>query len=118
MTQPSPEAVERMMAHFRAVVAKYAHVKDDGGAMNPELEEARAIVAMLPEPVDPDLIEAREIAASECRKVGATAAAEQIETSIAAPETIGDHFNKSNAAIVGAALAAIKRGRALAESGK
>ena len=51
---PSPELVERMVAHFRHVCAKYEHVKPKSPLHNPELVEARAILAEL-DPVDPDL---------------------------------------------------------------
>lgn len=64
MTDLSPEVVGRMVAHFRSVAAKYSHVKDGAGNFNEELREVRAIVALLPEQVDPDLVEARKIAAS------------------------------------------------------
>lgn len=64
-------------------------------------DEARAIVAELPEPVDPDLLEARGIAA----KFG--------QTSIPYANGNYDHYP-----MVVAALAAIKRGREMEREGR
>lgn len=56
MTAKIPqEAVERMVALVRGMA-----VGDPRIAACPHCTEARAIVAMLPEPVDPDLPEVRE----------------------------------------------------------
>lgn len=63
MGEISQELVGRMVAHFRAVADKYQHVKGGAGNFNNELREVRAIVAELPKPVDPDLIEARKLVA-------------------------------------------------------
>ena len=57
----SAELVERMVAHFRSVASKYAHVQAGSGNFNDELAEVRAIAAALPVPADPDWIEAGEI---------------------------------------------------------
>jgi hypothetical protein len=54
----SPEVVERCVTLVRLLVA-YEAVDD---IEKPLADEARAIVALLPEPVDPDLIEARRMA--------------------------------------------------------
>lgn len=66
------------------------------------VDEAREAATMFPEPVDPDLIEARRCAADWC------AGMEDI--------IISGASDKSGYVTV--ALAAIKRGRALAEAGK
>lgn len=98
----APELVERMVAHFRAVVAKFpspATQKTD-----PLLKEAREIVALLPKPIDPDLIEARLIVvrlALPGRYDGITGFA----------AGAGDADEKPYTRAV---LAAIKRGRELA----
>lgn len=60
MTDLSPETVERMVALVRRM-AGYAGVYPKGEAAHEFVSEASAIAADLPEPVDPDLVEAREI---------------------------------------------------------
>ena len=52
----APEIVERCVALVRGLA--------DGSIVAAGYPEARAIVALLPEPVDPDLIEARHVAGS------------------------------------------------------
>lgn len=54
MGEISPELVERMVALVR-------HMARDVVARDIHFNEARTIVAELPKPVDPDLIEAREV---------------------------------------------------------
>jgi hypothetical protein len=94
MTDLSPETVGKLVDHARRVVAKYHDVKP---GKNPELDDLRAIVAELPEPVDQDLVEARKV----CEEV--------IPSGSAFLEGEWDDGD-----IMVAALAAIKRGRALA----
>jgi hypothetical protein len=56
----SPEMVERMIALLRSQVAKM-----DGETFVTEgVAEARAIVAALPAPIDPDLVLARNLASA------------------------------------------------------
>ncbi len=72
--------------------------------------EARAIVALLPKPVDPDLIEAREIAASHSTKGSFI--------SISAGELTAEHIRagiRDDDVFVRAIATAIKRGRELAQ---
>lgn len=95
--RPSDELVGRMVAHFRAVVEKY---KDVNPRNNAELIEARAIVAELPKPVDPDLVEAREICAlAQHPRFSSPEAAESYRLGAYDSDTCVQH-----------ALAAIKRG--------
>lgn len=67
MSEIEPETVDRMVALIRRVAAELDHYH--GYAANAMQMEGRAIVALLPEPVDPDLIEARKIVASLCYRV-------------------------------------------------
>lgn len=91
-----PEVVERMIALVREL-AKVTTIKA------PWIIEARAIVALLPEPIDGDLVEARECAAqAQLLAVGELTRAGKMD----------------DQPIVIAALAAIKRGRALAAGGR
>lgn len=92
MTNPQdipPEVVERMIGFVRNVSEMTTSAMDD-------LEEARAIAALLPEPVDPDLLEAKAIVKE------------------AYPEMRADYAGRR----ISIALAAIKRGRDLERSGK
>lgn len=70
------------------------------------LADARAIVALLPEPVDPDLLIAREVAANTLVALGASS-----EMIAAADIREGTGDDKI---IMHAVLFAIKRGRELA----
>lgn len=63
------ELAVRMAALVRNIV-NYEAVDD---IEKPLADEARAIVALLPEPVDPDLVECREILACEAETKGWTA---------------------------------------------
>lgn len=97
-----PEVVERMIALVRAV-------SGHGGTMV-NLSEARAIVALLPEPVDADLLEARERAIALLSKTAVSnGIPDQHPAIIRIREGRGDH----NSFVVDI-LAAIKRGRELA----
>lgn len=60
MSDISPEAIERMVALVRERI--FAYREWDADSFPNYITEARAIVALLPEPVDPDLPIAREIA--------------------------------------------------------
>jgi hypothetical protein len=66
MTAPTPEiapeVVERAIALVRDMSAVKGILTEDG--INEDYAEARALVALLPEPVDADLIEARKICQS------------------------------------------------------
>lgn len=67
MTEISPELVERMVALMRRInVDMFAHLNGTEGGISPSeiRDEARAIVAELPAPVDPDLLLAREVTAA------------------------------------------------------
>lgn len=66
MNRTSQEALERMEGLLRRMAAGIgAHTISQGGIGCVELEkEAREIVAMLPEPVDPDREEACKVVAS------------------------------------------------------
>lgn len=101
-----PEVVERMIALVRRLSASL----DKGSTVFPSLSsmehyaEARAIVALLPEPVDADLVEARRIAVEQLTAPGQS----EVFLGLIADGT-NDHYSE-----VRIALAAIKRGRALA----
>lgn len=93
-SEVGPEVVERMIALVRAV-------SEHGGTMV-NLAEARAIVALMPEPVDADRVEVRRIVADalpQKLRAGILAGDEDHTVSITAP------------------LACLKRGRALAQGG-
>lgn len=93
----SDELVERMVTFLRKLD------KWDGSyALASDMTEARAIVAKLPQPVDPDLLEARAIEARICREVENSRDAERVER--------GEFDERPGMQGV---LAAIKRGRAL-----
>jgi len=100
-----PEVVERAiglaqwMEHVRGLHADY-YTRWGFEAW----ERARAIVALLPEPVDADLIAAREMAAVEADKLGHKWV----------PRILAGEKDEDPQAGVSLALAAIKRGRALA----
>jgi len=93
-----PEVVERMVAFVRA--CDHISLPTDGW----QFTEARAIVALLPEPVDPDLVEARELAAVASEKLSHPWA----------PKIRAGEKDDAPQAGVSLALAAIRRGRALA----
>lgn len=87
----APELVERMVALVRGMVAlPEASARPHGAAF----EKAREIAALLPEPIDPDLIEAIALVNSKIDISGAA--------------TKAQHW------AVQMALACIKRGRELA----
>lgn len=103
----NPEAVERMVALVRERI--FAYRECDADSFPNYITEAHEIAAMLPEPVDPLLVEARDVAgdamaagtyAGQCYSTGA----------INAVRTGADDGN----AYVRAALAGIRRGRELA----
>lgn len=106
-----PELVERMLALVRQIGGGFwlNGVNEDGITPYDAVEAARTIVAELPEP-DPDLIEARKIASEKLWKLGASAEA------IAAGDI--SEGKGDDKIIMHAVLAAIKRGRQLAESPK
>lgn len=97
MSEVAPEVVERMVALVRQI-----------GSMTPRttaqdywFPEAAAIVALLPEPVDPDLIEARKLAFDFAGTMGPKP-----------PGILDGEMDDSEALL--ALYAAIKRGRELA----
>jgi hypothetical protein len=113
MSEVSPELVERMVA----LVTRMAGKSSIGASFKEEspiswdsrhYDEARAIADHLPKPVDPDLIEARELVAA--------AVAYGRSTYIPLSPSVDDF--RSGAADAGTlianTLAAIKRGRELA----
>lgn len=61
MTDIAPEVVERALTHVRTMAAKVEgwHFS----AMGSDYQEAHLIAALLPKPIDPDLLEAREMVA-------------------------------------------------------
>lgn len=93
----SQELAQRMAVLLRSQVERHAGEAD----VAPALNEARAIVAELPEPVDPDVLEARRLV--EC-------------TVHWSPQTDRDLASGKNddTPEMRIALAAIKRGRELA----
>jgi hypothetical protein len=94
-----PEVVERMVALVRhAAVSASGHTK----------EEARAIAALLPEPVDPDLVEARKLVAERNGNL-------RIECGYR--QQVLDGQEDDHPAVINT-LAAIKRGRELERAGK
>lgn len=97
--------VERMVAALRlaADMGSMSHADDIDAAG----EAARAIVAELPEPVDADLLEARKLACENSRWE------RNCDQWRATEEGRQDHIP-----MVRAALAGIKRGRALEREGK
>lgn len=97
-----PALVARMVAHCRGVVDRFKNLSSTN---NPELAEAREIVAMLPKPVDPDVIEARRIALrfSLPASVGSLSSYRV---------GLGEFDNHD---VMNALTAAIKRGRELAQ---
>ena len=58
MSEIAPELVSRMIALIETVAA---NGKNTSSGVMGYADEAKAIIALLPEPVDPDLIEARKI---------------------------------------------------------
>lgn len=104
MSEISPELVERMVAHFRSVHKHYEGYRD---IENPHLAEVREIFSLLPVPVDPDLIEAREI-------VKATLTEGNHKRCNCRSEIDAGEWD--NGQKVRATLAGIKRGRELAAS--
>lgn len=90
----SPELVERMVALVRQCAGQPLH----GQALHDVDVEAQSIVAQLPEPIDPDLMEARQIAA--------------FHAGAARDGTMNGEWD--NSLYVQNALKGIKRGRELA----
>jgi len=99
-----PEVVERMVALVRAMAAVPVATAPWGGHQLDPFGCARAIVALLPKPVDPDLVEARELAAVASEKLSHPWA----------PKIRAGEKDDAPQAGVSLALAAIRRGRALA----
>lgn len=97
----APELVERMAALVRQIAAAYTPEGNSRRYMD-EGDEARAIAALLLKPVDPDLIEAREIAARD-NEANAPNASQMVRDG-----------RCDDSPIVTCALAGIKRGRELA----
>lgn len=97
MTDVEPEIVERMVGFVRSCAEKPALTLYDSLVI---INEARAIVALLPEPVDPDLVEARLLSIS-------FRSGEKIKDEIMSGK-------RDDEEAIQALLAAIKRGRQLA----
>jgi hypothetical protein len=102
MAEISQELVERMAKALRERVHAYRHWDIDAPAY---VEEIRAIVAELTEPVDPDLLIAREIVKATFSPNSPTVGETREEVDSGAWDT---------AQCVQTALAGIKRGRELA----
>lgn len=101
----SAELIDRMARLLRQQVDSLKHYSED--SVTDAVKEARAIVAELPEPVDADLLEARKLACENSRWE------RNCDQWRATEEGRQDHIP-----MVRAALAAIKRGRALEREGK
>lgn len=108
-TDISPELVERMVAHIQHMAETCADRPSIRGRARADWDELHAIAALLPKPVDPDLIEAREVGASCCD-------GRQPWLFIMQPEAwrAGSNDDTHKMQLV---LAAIKRGRELAIGG-
>ncbi len=109
MSDISPELVDKMVTLVRTMAACGEPLTDHfikGSGAYFAYRDAKAIAALLPEPVDPDLIEARELAIKHCTNVGTTG------------EGIDEYAVREGRYDQGYAvrgmLAAIKRGRELA----
>lgn len=106
MAEISQELVERMATVIRAYAhSDGSHIKT-GRSVHAEL---LAVASELPVPVDPDLLEAREVAASYCQKGS--------YISISAGEASANHIRaglRDDDTFVQAMLAAIKRGKEIA----
>ncbi len=98
MTDIPPELVARMVAMLRGLVRNGYLI---------DIATIRAIVAELPEPVDPLLEDAREICAVEMECCLSPRTAGQIRA--------GDH---DNGAMMKAALAALRRGVEIGRGGE
>lgn len=101
MSEIPLELVERMAAHLRECSTAHNVRPRDPDAQR-RYDEMQAIAAELPAPVDPDLVEARKIAASFSYRVGTDSHARVIN---------GSDDSSLN---VRETLAGIKRGRELA----
>lgn len=109
----SGDLATRMAALIRRLIAEAEENLLDPELVDytpgPLLTEARAIVALLPEPVDADLVEAREMAIDLMSKTVIANGNPQ-----AAPEIVRIREGKGDTnSYVVACLAAIRRGRAL-----
>ena len=102
--QPTPQADTKpdVTARMEALVREVDEHGPHAFITKYMAEEARAIVALLPEPVDPDLIEAREIVAGLARPYRS--------------EIINGEWDETTEIRI--ATAAIKRGRELALAGE
>jgi hypothetical protein len=100
-----PALVARMVALVRTAAAWKNSVVSEGfdNRLAETANEAREIVAFLPKPVDPDLIEARRVAATI------------FDGHLWASAILAGKKDEDQASGVSLALAAIKRGRELAQ---
>lgn len=105
----APETVERMVALVRGLSDPQIDARYNLG-----VSDARAIAALLPEPVDPDLVEARQIAADAIFPTPAPNGATEDQVRLRNAILAGKRDNEP--AAVGAILKAIKRGRELAKA--
>lgn len=101
----SPELEARMIALVREAAKQNGYGWD-----GKQREEAQAIVAELPEPIDPDLLQAREIAAQYAER----AASERGRESNWPDRIRSGKVDGCAEGGVGLALDAIRRGRELA----
>jgi hypothetical protein len=103
----SPDLVERMVDHIRKAAERYRDVRTS----EPLHRELLELAAELPVPVDPDLVEAREMVARS-HDVWPDSAWHVGQAENARAGILDGCFRVSDT------LAGIKRGRELAESGK
>lgn len=104
MTKIDDALVERMTVLIRAWAHDESYYPFRG--YGETIDEAKAVSALLPEPVDPDLVEARTLAweHSDCKK--------------SYSQSFVMDGRADNGTAVKAMLAAIKRGREMQKDGK
>lgn len=112
--QPTPQADTKPDVTARAPCMTISEVREmvakgEDAVIATMLERDYA----LPEPVDPDLIEAREIVAKCCKWFSNTA-----DQRLMVPSILDGSWDEAKAGLVQATLAAIKRGRELALAGE
>jgi hypothetical protein len=111
VTEISQKLAQRMAECLRASLTIDGEIAFKIKTGRTVFAEVNAIVAELPEPVDPDLIEARKLVAQRYRKEDCPLSYHQVHAAIMLGE---DDATQS----VQNCLAAIKRGRELAGEGK
>ena len=99
------EALARKIATLRIGATPFIRTAHDQAVIQDAVEEANAIVAMLPAPIDPDLLEARHVTHGELMRLGAS------EQTIVAGDIL--HGVHDDAIVMHVARAALARGREL-----